>query len=150
MKHWRSWPSMATKRSSSRRHRPRQLHEATPRAAAFRDWASRLEALGTHRGRGRAQDRRAGDASVSRDLRACPALRAAAGRSLRSCRDCANTFHGDDRRRHGACRSQPRYAAGSMAMDGQIVARSQRGQRTIPTDRFFTAIMKPYWHKMRS
>jgi aerobic carbon-monoxide dehydrogenase medium subunit len=25
-----------------------------------------------------------------------------------------------------------------MAMDGQIVARSQRGQRTIPTDRFFT------------
>ena len=24
-----------------------------------------------------------------------------------------------------------------MAMDGQIVARSQRGQRTIPTDRFF-------------
>jgi len=25
-----------------------------------------------------------------------------------------------------------------MAMDGQIVTRSQRGQRTIPTDRFFT------------
>ena len=25
-----------------------------------------------------------------------------------------------------------------MAMDGQIVARSQRSQRTIPTDRFFT------------
>ena len=25
-----------------------------------------------------------------------------------------------------------------MAMEGQIVARSQRGQRTIPTDRFFT------------
>jgi len=25
-----------------------------------------------------------------------------------------------------------------LAMDGQIIARSQRGQRTIPTDRFFT------------
>ena len=37
-----------------------------------------------------------------------------------------------------------------MAMDGQIVARSQRGQRTIPTDRFFTGYYETYWHKMRS